>query len=970
MPHSRMDGRATLCYNGWMKCSALTLILLPLMGGVLYAQAPATPAPTTGEAPAHAPLKADPQLVSGQLENGMSYLIRPTKEPAGQACMRLFVNTGSLNETEETKGISHFIEHMVFNGSRHFKRGELIPAMQNLGLGFGGDANAYTSLLQTVYMLNLPNLKPETVDFALTIMRDFADGATLTDDAIDHERGIIVSELKARDSESYRAGIDMLRHLVGGTRVPDYLPIGKEEIIRHCPYDTIRQYYRNNYVPERMYLIITGDVDPQVAEQWVKAHFDSMEKRVAPARPAIGTPETLQAGSRIIPNPETANSSITLAVVSPWQAKEDTLEQRVADLPLQLACSMLNRRLTRITREEDSPFLAAAVTPQDAVYEAAELFSLGLRCQPENWQKALTRAEAELRRAATYGFSPAELQEAIAAIGANCRKAAETWETISAESVAGALVGTLADKKLFTTPEEDARAYAAGIERILANPDLCREALQQAYVPERARLCLTGKVAEGVTADSLTEAYAAMRRQEVTPPQERELAPFAYDHIGEAGEVVNQQCLDDVGITTLTLGNGVRVNLKPLDFKKGAIAVSVAVDGGSMRLSHTPGLAHMADAVMNQGGLEAHSADDINRLFAGNNVGCAFGMDEERFLFSGNTTPQDLELQCKLLCAAILHPGYRNEGEVQLRRALPSFFRALETTPSGAYARQSAQALFGEDTRFLTPTAEQFAAVDTAQVKAAMEPFLNKGAMEVSLVGDFRVEDVLPIIRRSFGALPPRAPEFTPLTAEERAVAFRPWGQREFLRYTTELDKTIVTQVRPAGNGRDLHRNRRLAVLTAIVKERVFDAIRAELGESYSPTVRFEARDAYDNAATITASSYGVKRNRQKVTAAMDIVFTAIGQGEISEDEFQQALRPYIADADEAYRQPGFWEARLARLQSEPGQLDLLRDFRDDARNITLEEIRALGRDIFGDPEKVNYYFTVPQDYEAQGERN
>ncbi len=965
-----MDAAAHLCYNAGMKPSALSLVLLPLMGGVLYAQAPAAvPSPASSETAAHAPLQADPQLLAGTLENGMRYLIRPTKEPAGQACMRLFVDTGSLNESEETKGISHFIEHMVFNGSRHFKRGELIPAMQKLGLGFGGDANAYTSLLQTVYMLNLPNLHAETVDFALTIMRDFADGATLTDDAIDHERGIIVSELKARDSESYRAGVEMLRHIVGGTRVPDYLPIGTEEVIRHCPYDTIRQYYRDNYAPERMCFIITGDVDPHVAETWVKEHFASMEKRPNPARPAVGTPNTFGAGSRIIPNPEAATSSISLNVVNPWQPREDTLEQRVANLPLNLACNMLNRRLTRISREADSPFIAAAVTPRDGMYEAAELFSLGLRAQPENWQKALTRAEAELRRAATYGFSEAELKEAIAALQASCRKSAETWETISAETVAGALVNTLADKLLFTTPAEDSRANAVGISRILANPDICREALQKAYEPERARLALTGKVPEGVSAENLAEAYASICREEVTPPEDTELTPFAYNDIGQPGSIVNMQTYEDVGVTTLTLSNGVRVNLKPLDFKKGSISVNAAVDGGSMRLVHTPALAHMADAVMNHGGLEAHSVDDMNRLFAGNNVSSSFDMDEERFHFSGNTTPQDLELQCKLLCAAILHPGYRPEGEVQLRRALPSFFRALETTPSGAYAQQSARALFGKDARFLTPTAEQFAAVDTAQVKDALSPWLQKGAMEVTLVGDFSVEEVLPILERSFGALPPRVPEFTPATPEERAVAFRPWGQREFLRYNTELDKTIVTQVRPAGNGQDLHRNRRLAVLTAILRERLFDAIRAELGESYSPSVRCETRKGYDNAATLTASSFGVKRNREKVTAAMDIVFNAIGQGQISEDEYLQALRPYIADADEAYRKPGFWESSLARLQSEPEQLDLLRDFREDARNISLEEIRALGREIFGDPEKVNYYFTVPQDYKVPGEQ-
>ncbi len=940
----------------------LPLLLLPLLGSVVYAQAPTPPAAPGSEASALAPLQADPQLVSGTLANGMHYLIRPTKEPAGQACMRLYVNTGSLDESEETKGISHFIEHMVFNGSRHFKRGELIPAMQNLGLGFGGDANAYTGLLQTVYMLDLPNLKPETVDFALTIMRDFADGATLDDDAIDHERGIIISELKARDSQAYRAGIAMLRHLVGGTRVPDYLPIGTEEVIRNCPYETIRQYYRDNYVPARMTFIITGDIDPQQAQQWIEKHFASMEARPAPARPAIGTPGSFGAGSIIIPNPETANSSISLSVVNPWKLTEDTLEQRVQDMPLQLACSMLNRRLGRLSRLPDSPFLSASVSPAEKLYEAGDIFSLDLRCHPEQWQTALCRAESELRSAATHGFTRSELQEAISTILANCHKATETWETISARTVADALVSCLGDHRLFTSPQEDKRAFALALSRIAANPDLCRAALQKAYDTARVRLSLSGRVPEGVGADTLSAAYAQQLTQEVFPQQEEQLAPFAYHDLGPAGSIVNRETHEDLGVTTLTLSNGVRVNIKPISFKRGGISVSAAVDGGSRHLMHTPGLSHMTDSVMNQGGLEAHSADDMNRLFSGNNVSYAFSMDEERFIFSGQTTPQDLELQCKLLCAAILHPGYRPEGELRLKRALPGFFRALETTPTGAYALQSAPLLFGEDKRFLTPTLEQFLAVDSAQVKAAMEPLLKDGALEVSLIGDFKLEELLPILERTFGAMPARKPEFTRQTEEERGVNFRPWGQREFLRYETQLDKTIVTQVRPAGDGKDEHRNRRLAVLTSIVRERLFNAIRAELGESYSPSVRYEPRPAYANAATLSASSLGVKRNREKVTAAMDIVFTDLGRGNISEEEFQQALRPYIADADESYRLPGFWASSIANLQSKPETLDQLRDLRQDVRNISLEEIRTLAREIFGDPEKVNYYFTMPQE--------
>ncbi len=948
---------------------ASSLLLLSLSGALACAQQPA-PAPLVvapvAEASALAPLQADPQLHRGVLENGLTYIIRPTKEPAGQASLRLLVETGSLDESPETRGISHFIEHMVFNGSRHFKRGELIPTMQNLGLGFGGDANACTTMENTLYMLDLPNLRPETVDFAFTILRDFADGAALADEDIERERGIIVSELKARDSAAYRAGLETMACFVGGTRVVEYQPIGTEDVIRNCPAETIRQYYREHYVPSRMTLIITGDVTPQQAEAWVREYFASMEARPAPTRPAVGTPSDMGAGCFVVPHAEAANSTLTLGVVSPWKERPDTLEQRVEDLPLELACAMLNRRLARLAREADCAFLSSSVLPRESVYGAADIFSLSITTQPENWQEGLAAAESELRRAARHGFTTTELREALETIGAGFSKRMETWGSVSAQSLAGKLVAGLGSKAVLATPAEDARAFAAGIRRVLEHPNLCREALEKAYEADRARLVLAGKLAEGVSPESLAAAYARARRQEVAPMQEEQVAPFAYDSVGEPGSVVQQQHHADLGITTLTLSNGVRVNLRPMGAGMGRIYVSAALNGGVLRLPPVPAFAEVAQAVMSKGGLEAHSAADLSRILAGHNVNCAFTMDEERFIFAGNTTPRDLELQCKLLCASIMHPGFRKEGEMQLRRSLPSFFRGIETTPEGAFGAQAPRDFFGEDPRFLIPTEAQFASVDADFVKMVLVPLLEKGALELTLVGDFTVEDVQPILLRTFGALPQREAEFTPLPEGTRQVSFAPWGRSEVIPYDSELDKTIVAHVRPAGNGRDMRRNRRLTLLRNIVGGRLFSIIRAELGESYSPAVQVDLRQGYENAATLTALSVGVKGNAEKVAAAMESVFASLGRGEIMEEEFRQVMRPYQADADMAHRHPTYWVGSMLRLQSEPQAFDLLRDFRQDVASITVEEIRELAREIFG-RNKGNYYVTLPRAPKSEG---
>lgn len=960
--------------------TTMIMLALALSAPVAYSQASDTPAPRSQQAAPQAeaapqtatedaltkPLQNDPLMKFGKLDNGLSYIIRPTTEPKGRASLRLYVDTGSLNESPETKGISHFLEHMVFNGSRNFKRGELIPAMQQLGLGFGGDANAYTGLLQTVFMFDLPNLKDETVNFAFTALRDFADGAELSQEAIDHERGIVISELKSRDSEGYRASKAFIAQICNGTRVPDYMPIGLEEVIRTCPAETIRQYYRDNYVPERMTVVVTGDFEPAAAEAWVKKYFSSMEKKANPPRPAIGTPVDLGPGEKIIPNPESAKSSIMLTVVSPWEARPDTIEQRISDLPLQLACNMLNLRLSELAKKSDSPFETAGVS-EDELFRSARLFGMSIQAEPEKWKQALSAAEAELRRACTYGFSEQELKMISSALLISARSVRDGWETVTCDSIAGDIIDALSDQNAFTAPDEDIRSIEAGLAAIMANPDLCRKALAKAYETDRVKLTLMGSIAPGVDEKALRSAYDEARAVEVTAPEQQSLKPFAYDHIGTPGKIVKQQQLADLGTTTLTLSNGVRVNIKPLDTRKGSIQVTAAVDGGQMNLPTVPGLSQMLSSVMSAGGLEAHSADELQRILAGHRVSLSFGMGQDRFTFSGSCNPEELELQCKLLAAAIMHPGFRPEGEMLLRRQFDAIYNKMETTAEGAFLFRVTRILFGDDPRFNFPTREQFEGVDTEKVREVITPFLQKGALEVTLVGDFKTEDILPVLERTFGAMPERNKEFTQLTDAQRSVSFRPWGQRDFIRYNTDMDKTIVTQIYPAGDGMDRKRNRRLAILVAIAREKVFDGIRAVLNESYSPSVSLETSSDFRNAAFVMVTSEGVKGNRVKVNTAMDLIMQDLGKGNISQEDFDRAIKPYLARTEKAFTQPSFWMANLSCLQSDPEQLELLRGLRDDIRSIRLEEVQQLAREVFGSGRSA-HIFTVPNDYDEKSD--
>ena len=221
-------------------------------------------------------LKADPKAVFGSLDNGFNYIVYPNAEPPGQFSVRLHIAAGSLMEKDNQRGLAHFLEHMVFNGSKNFTPDELIPKMQRLGIAFGAHANAYTSFDETVYMLDLPNLDKETVDLTFTVMRDFADGALLLKDEIDKERGVIISEKTSRDSVGYRMMLKQFEYLLPGSRLMQRVPIGTEEVIKGAPRERFTEFYNDFYTPSRMTFVVVGDFKVEEMEKRVRETFISM----------------------------------------------------------------------------------------------------------------------------------------------------------------------------------------------------------------------------------------------------------------------------------------------------------------------------------------------------------------------------------------------------------------------------------------------------------------------------------------------------------------------------------------------------------------------------------------------------------------------------------------------------------------------------------------------------------------------
>ncbi|RZJ92830.1 MAG: insulinase family protein, partial [Brevundimonas sp.] len=378
--------------------------------------APATPA-TTGTpsqpwAQAASDVPADPAVRYGVLPNGMRYALMANATPPGQASLRLRIDAGSLNERADQLGLAHFMEHMAFNGSTDIPEGELVHTLERLGLSFGADTNASTDFDETVYKLDLPRTDDATVDASLNILREMSGEATLAADAIDRERGVVLSEERTRDGPALRSIRARLGFLMKGQLAPERFPIGDTSVLQAAPRERFTEFYDAYYRPERATLIAVGDFDVDQMEAKIRAEFgDWANSHPDGAAPNLGAVQPRGPEASVFIDPG-VQSTLQIAWVSPPDLTPDTLAHQEADIIRILGLQVLNRRFQSLSRGATPPFIGASANATTN-WRSQDNVSLYANVQPGQWKPALSALEQEQRRIVEYGVSQAELNREI-----------------------------------------------------------------------------------------------------------------------------------------------------------------------------------------------------------------------------------------------------------------------------------------------------------------------------------------------------------------------------------------------------------------------------------------------------------------------------------------------------------------------------------------------------------------------------
>src|SRR5215467_938142 len=341
----------------------LAVALLAIAAVASAAQAPADRHDTSAASVASYELSQsmpiDPDVLVGTLPNGLRYYVRANAKPAHRAELRLVVKAGSVLEDDDQQGLAHFVEHMEFEGSRHFPKQGLVDFLSSLGLGIGPDANAETSYDDTQYTLRIPTDQPGVLDRALLVLEDWAQGATFDQSGIDRERGIVLAEWRLHLDADQRTQDKVLRAQLAGSRYADRQPIGKPDIIEHAQREQLVRFYHDWYRPDLMAVIVVGDVDRDAVAAMIKEHFASLSgPSPERPRPTFDVPEHSGTRYAIVTDKEATTTAVQISDLRP--ARDQGSVGGYRDIMLdQMFSDMLGARLNELAQSANPPFVSA-----------------------------------------------------------------------------------------------------------------------------------------------------------------------------------------------------------------------------------------------------------------------------------------------------------------------------------------------------------------------------------------------------------------------------------------------------------------------------------------------------------------------------------------------------------------------------------------------------------------------------------
>lgn len=894
------------------------------------------------------PIPTDPNVKVGKLSNGLTYYIRKNVKPEKKIELRLAVNTGSVLEDNDQRGLAHFMEHMNFNGSKHFPKNELVDYLQKIGVQFGADLNAYTSFDETVYMLPITTSDPAIIEKGFTVLEDWAFNNLMDKSEIDKERGVVLEESRLSKGAQMRMMRQYFPKLFNGSKYAERLPIGSDSILKTFKPASLERFYKQWYRPNQMAVIVVGDIDPAEAEKKIRAHFGEYQNPAdAKARPSIiPIKARLKPEAMVLTDEENTNTILQMINTIRPAEKVKTWGDYRRELVNELVNSLVNQRLQELTQKENPPFVYGATAQESFIrgYDAFVSFAVLGNNKPE---EALDAVVAETERARKFGFLQSEVDRVKASLLNSAERAYnEKDKSQSAQLVQGYLANFLQGEPI---PGPEARYKF--MQKILPTITLAEVNAIAKKMPATDNtfamlLAPAGKKAELPTNAELLKGVVAATKQTVTPYKEKAVATNLMKEGPAAGKIVKTESNEKLQTTSFTLSNGVTITIKPTTFKNDQVLMDAWRWGGFQRfpLADKDNVKHAAEMVAEMG-VKDMSPTDLEKFLSGKTVEVMPYINDFEEGIQGSSSVKDFETFLQLVNLYFTQPR-RDESLFKSTIAKQKgMLQFIKGNPQVFYQDTLTKIVYNNSPWMnQVPTEEEFNNINLDKTLAIYKQiFGNADGMHFTFVGNIDPATFKPLAEKYLGSLPATPSEHLFKDNNVRPVK----GVVEANIKKGKDPKSLVTVLWTGETEYNRDENLALRALIDVLNIRVIEKLREELGGMYSGGLNGSVQKRPYTHYSISAYVPTGPENVDKMTTALfDIIknVQANGVDQKDLDKVKETLRKHY---ETGVQDNDFWLSSLSQAFIDQTNPEEVLDYEQRVNALTVADLQKAAQKFF-----------------------
>ncbi|MCD8535728.1 MAG: insulinase family protein [Verrucomicrobia bacterium] len=891
------------------------------------------------------PLPLDPRIDKGQFENGVQYMIRRNSRPENRMELRLVVNTGSIQEDEDQLGLAHFIEHMAFNGTRHFKKNELVDFLESIGLRFGPDLNAYTSFEETVYMLQVPLDDAEVVEKSFLVLQDWAVGIEFDPEELEKERGVIVEEWRLGQGAEKRIQDKQLPLIFHNSRYAERLPIGDMDIVRKAPREVFLRYYHDWYRPDRMSVVAVGDFEPDAIKALIEKYFRGLKNpEIRRPDPSNEVPDHAETLFSIETDKELQYTQIGIARKMDPRPQDTQVDYR-RSIVESLFFQILNQRLGERLQEANPPYLYAGAG-MGSIVRSKELVQLTSVVREGLFQEGLQTLMLEWKRLQRDGVTGSELDRAKAGTLRSFEVAYHERDKSESSTYADEYVRHLLEREAVPGIEKEYEL----IQQILPSIGLAEvNAVSQSMNSSENRVILfTAPEKAGLTiptSEEILKIVELAEAAEIESYQDGATDRPLLAELPNPGSIVRKNHFEKVDVQEWILSNQVRVLLKKTDFKNDQVLLRGSSPGGFSLVEDVDYIvASSADELISQGGVGDFNSVDLGKKLADKYASASVAIGNYSEGITGFAAPQDLEVMFQLLYLRLQHPRRDEEVFQSYKTRVSDMILNRKNNPGYVFSQAVESALYGDHPRHQPVDEKWIEALDLDRsMEYYRERFSTISDFTICIVGAFDWDEMESLVTRYLASLPGSDRKEEPVFRQDD-----PKSGRVSVMVNKGLEDKAQIQILMHGETEWRDEDRYpLRAAVDILKIRLREVLREDEGGVYGVNA-FGNIDRIPKGTFSVGISFGCKPDKAErlIELALDEVRKLKSQP-ASQVNIDKVKETHLRGHEASLKENSYWINNLLFRATNELSLDEIVDFPAKPESLTAEIVRAAANHYF-----------------------